>query len=233
MKICFSLKSLSFAFSGDQKKFFDDISIDVVKPGITFLLGKNGVGKSTFFRLLQGIVHRGEQLHGTLTLQNTSYDLGLVADCNRLHQRSMILHQSFDGMLAPSFTGLQNLKYSQFDENPGLSLVLVPHHVSEFVEQFKIPLDRPVYQLSGGQRQMLAMLMIAQKEVDLLLLDEPTAALDTKNSDYVMQGIQQLAVAKNIAVICIVHDMEIVQKYASNIIEISELSSGKKIFTTR
>lgn len=233
MKNYFSLKSLSFAFNGDQKNFFDDITIDVVKPGITFLLGKNGVGKSTFFRLLQGIVHRGEKLHGILKLQDTSYDLGVVADCNRLHQRSMILHQSFDDMLAPSFTGLQNLTFSTFDENPGLSLVCEPQRVSEFVQQFKIPLDRPVYQLSGGQRQMLAMLMIAQKEVDLLLLDEPTAALDIKNSDYVMQGIEQLALAKNIAVVCIVHDMEIVQKYASSIIEISELPSGEKSFMVR
>ena len=76
---------------------------------------------------------------------------------------------------------------------------------------------------------MLAMLMVTQKPLDILLLDEPTAALDSKNSDYLMQGIENLAKEKNIVIVCITHDQEIIEKYAKNIIEISVEESKRKI----
>ena len=84
--------------------------------------------------------------------------------------------------------------------------------------------------MSGGQRQMLALLMVTQKPIDLLLLDEPTAALDSKNSDYVMQGIRTLAQEKNICILCISHDADIIKKYADYIITIAENKDSLKTF---
>jgi len=231
MKSFFSLKSFSFAFDSKGPSFFEDISFDIERPGITFILGKNGAGKSTLFRLFQGIVHRGEHVQGLLTLGSTVYNFQQPSDRQKLYNASMILHQSFDKMLAPSFTGFENLQFAQFDQNPDLSLVSVSHDQSHFIRQLNIPLDKPVYQLSGGQRQMLAMLMTTQKSLGLLLLDEPTAALDSKNSDYVMQGIGQLAAEKKISVFCVAHDMDLVQKYAANVVTISQEQSGKRVCT--
>lgn len=226
MQKYFSLNSFSFSFDRKSNYFFHNINIAITKPGITFIVGKNGVGKSTFIRLLQGIVHQSELIQGVLELKDQRYNLEKTKDCDKLYTRSIILHQSFDTMLAPSFTGFENLSFARFDKNPGLSQVVVSSQVSHFIQKFNIPLEKPVHMLSGGQRQMLAMLMVTQNSVDVLLFDEPTAALDDKNSDYVMQGILDVALEKNLVVFCIVHDMNIVEKHATNIITIAQTDTG-------
>lgn len=233
MKNYFFLKSFSFGFDYKKPYFFENINCQIQESGLIFIVGKNGAGKSTFFRLLQGIVNRSEFIEGTLEIEGASYNLSTVADQNKLHARSMILHQNFDAMLAPSFTGYQNLAYSLFDTDPGLKLASVSTDVSDLVKSFSIPLEKPVRFLSGGQRQMLAMLMVTQKPLDILLLDEPTAALDKRNSDYLMQGIENLAKEKNIVIFCISHDQEIINKYAKNVIEISVTDMNKRILSVK
>jgi putative ABC transport system ATP-binding protein len=233
MKNYFALKSFSFGFDYKKPYFFENIFCEISQPGLIFLVGKNGIGKSTFFRLMQGIVSSSEFLQGTFQIQDKVYDLSRLADQNKLHERSMILHQNFDLMLAPSFTGYQNLAYSLFDVNPGLEFAIESSEVSSFVKSFSIPLEKSVRVLSGGQRQMLAMLMATQKPLDILFLDEPTAALDPKNSDYLMQGIENLAKEKNIVIVCISHDQEIIQKYAKNIIEISLTEDNKRALSIK
>ncbi len=196
-------------------------------------MGKNGIGKSTFLRLLQGIVHEQEYCSGSLTIQNKQYDLVTAQDRVKLYDRSRILHQSFDMMLASKFTGFENLAFANFDHNPDLSVVTVSQDAHDANQYFNIPLHKEVSVMSGGQRQMLALLMVTQKPIDLLLLDEPTAALDSKNSDYVMQGIRKLAQEKNICVICISHDNDLINQHADYIITIAESADGKKIFDVK
>ena len=229
-KIRFALENFSFAFSSSSPLFFDNLSIAIDNPGLTCIVGKNGVGKSTLFRLLQGIVYSDERVSGVLHINDRSYDLSSDVDRKRLYQKSMVLHQNFDSMLAPHFTGFENLRFAQFATCPNLSLVHVTERVGQDEQLFALPLDKPVHFLSGGQRQMLAMLMIAQKELDLLLLDEPIAALDDANSDYVMQGVVKITEKRNLAVLCILHDHDIVQKYARNLIKISQTEAGARIF---
>lgn len=232
MKKYFSLESFSFGFDTKQPSFFDNVSCEILKPGLNFVIGKNGAGKSTFFRLMQGIVGTSEVITGKVTIQDHQYDFANLQDRKKLHSRSMILHQNFDAMLAPSFTGYQNLQYSRFSTNPSFDVIIDSNDVTDFVKSFSIPLDKPVHFLSGGQRQMLAMLMVTQKPLDILLLDEPTAALDTKNSDYVMQGIENIAREKNILVLCISHDQDIIQRYSQNKIEIIFDEHNKRKFVT-
>ncbi len=232
MKKYFSLESFSFAFDSKQHYFFENTSCEVLQPGLNFLIGKNGAGKSTFFRLMQGIIGNSEVIKGKVTIQDHRYDFENLQDRKKLHARSMILHQNFDSMLAPSFTGYQNLQYSTFNINPNLDLITDSYDVIDFVKSFSIPLDKPVHLLSGGQRQMLAMLMVTQKPLDILLLDEPTAALDSKNSDYVMKGIENIAREKNILVLCISHDQDIIDKYSKNKIEIMFDQDDKRQFVT-
>jgi ABC-type lipoprotein export system ATPase subunit len=74
---------------------------------------------------------------------------------------------------------------------------------------FELPLDKPVYQLSGGQKQLLAILMLLQKPTELLLLDEPTAALDPQRSTQLMQFLKTVAHERDIPVVMISHDQEI------------------------
>lgn len=233
MKTVFSLHNFSFSFDQQKTFFFQDVSFEITKPGLTFILGKNGVGKSTFFRALQGLLRSNENMKGLVTLADSRYDMSKGLDLQQLYLRSMILQQNFDAMLVPHFTGYENLYYSQFACNPGFEKIKMPHSVSKEVESFNLPLQNQVYQLSGGQRQMLALSMVLQRLPDIILLDEPTAALDDKNSHYVMQKIQSLALEQHKIVFCISHDLNLVQKYANNYVEIIQSEQGKREFFVR
>lgn len=225
MQTYFQLINFTFGFKADLPLFFDQINISISKPGLTCIVGKNGAGKSTLFRLLQGIVYSGEIISGTLRVGSESYNFADADDRYRLYRKSMILHQNFDTMLAPSFTGLENLNFAKIAAYPAFSL-LMPSKQTELSAKFNIPLDRPVKVLSGGQRQMLAMLMVVEQSIDLLLLDEPTAALDLSNSAYIMDGLTSLIAEKNMCVLSIVHDYELVEKYAANVVKIIRNDSG-------
>jgi ABC-type bacteriocin/lantibiotic exporter with double-glycine peptidase domain len=83
-----------------------------------------------------------------------------------------------------------------------------------FIEKYGIDFTMPIGLLSGGQRQILAILMVLQRCPRILLLDEPTAALDEENAAIVMDFLQELALQENITIIAIVHHHELVQKYA-------------------
>jgi energy-coupling factor transporter ATP-binding protein EcfA2 len=230
MKPLFSLHNFSFFFDKTKAAFFQNVSFEILKPGLTFILGKNGVGKSTFFKSLQGLVRNNEHMTGFVVVHDTRYDMNSQLDLQRLYFKSMILQQNFDAMLSPHFTGYENLYYSQFVQNPGFEKIKVPQMVSKEVEYFDLPLQKPVYQLSGGQRQMLALSMVLQKPLDIVLLDEPTAALDDKNSHYVMQKIQKLALEQNKIIFCISHDMHLIQEYANNRVEIIQNEQGQREF---
>lgn len=229
----FSLNNFSFSFDQQSAYFFDDISLKNPMSGLTFIMGNNGAGKSTFFRLLQGIVYPGECISGILSVNERSYNLSKSHDRDRLHTKSLILHQRFDAMLAPHFTGSENLRFASLGQYPGLFQRGSIGSNPKIDSYFQIPLETPVHLLSGGQRQLLALLMVMQRSVDILLLDEPTAALDTQNSDYVMKGIALLARENHISILCISHDKEIINRYADHRIEISETPDGKRTIKSR
>ncbi len=229
-KFFFELINFSFGFKQDAPLFFDNLSIRIPNFGLTCIVGKNAVGKSTFFRILQGIIFPGETISGILKINNAVYDLSKEQDRNILYRRSIIMHQNFDRMLAPSFTGKQNLRFARFSKYPTLGKIDEIDLHSTVIQSFDIPLHRQVRLLSGGHRQMLVMMMVMQRSLDLVLLDEPIAALDNHNSDYLMQGLESLLNEKHICVLAIVHDYDVVQRYAKNLIKIDVDDLGKKTF---
>ena len=225
----FVLKNFSFAFNKGGVPFFDNISLEITGSGLTCIVGKNGVGKSTLLRVLQGIVYSNESISGQLIVNGHTYDLSHQDDRQLLYQRSMILQQNFHSMLVPHFTGYQNLSFAKFEEYPPLSLAHISKTYEDQTHLFGISLNKPVHFLSGGQKQVLAMHMITQKELDLLLLDEPIAALDDINSDNVMHMIEEMIAKRALAVLCILHDRDVVEKYAKNVIKILKTDSGTRI----
>ena len=87
--------------------------------------------------------------------------------------------------------------------------------------QLPFDLETPVQNLSGGQRQWLAIAMALQQKPSVLLLDEPTAALDTKNAHEVMQTLARLAHESSTYVLMVCHNPELVAEYADERFELT------------
>src|SRR5581483_218231 len=76
-----------------------------------------------------------------------------------------------------------------------------------------IDMTTPAHLLSGGQRQILAIMMALQKPTRVLLLDEPTAALDNDNAQQVMAFLENITAELNLITLIICHDKELVVTY--------------------
>lgn len=199
------VKDLTFIFPSG-KQLFTKLSLTLEEAGLYFLTGKNGAGKTTLARILAGLTVHAENVSGTITLSNTPHDLSLETTRHFLYNNVAYVNQRVDDMLAPHFTAQENLTASAFSRYPLLELA---KHINDV--PFGIPDDIPVKNLSGGQRQLLALAMVLQKKPLMLILDEPTSALDEAHALQVMDTIKQIS--SHILCICICHDNGLIERY--------------------
>ena len=140
-----------------------DCSVTVPEGRITALIGPNGAGKTTLLHLLAGLAipTEGEMtVNGSTPRQDPGFlaDIGFLAQEIPLYRRmSAADHIRVGAHLNPRWDG---------------------ESVRERLTSLKIPLDRAVGKLSGGQRAQVALALTLAKRPRLLLLDEPVAALD-------------------------------------------------------
>ena len=197
------VQHMSFIFPQQKQFFFKDVSLHCLPGKLNFLQGKNGSGKSTFFNILQGATAHNARLTGDFMIDGQKMKA----------QDVTIVVQDIDEMIAPQFSVKQNMQCVNLFRHPGLQDLPEAQNLS-VLQEFNIDSNKRIDELSGGQKQILAIVMASQKPTKLLLLDEPTAALDPKNAHVVMECIQKLAQDLGITVLIISHDQELVATYA-------------------
>jgi ABC-2 type transport system ATP-binding protein len=148
---------------GEGRGLFD-LDLDVRRGEILGFLGPNGAGKSTTMRLLLDLIR---PTSGSATL------LGLDSRADSLEVRRRVGFLPGDLVLYPTLTGSAMLDY--LAELRGG----VDRRVRDgLVERFDAELDRPLRELSTGNRQKLGLIQAFMHEPELLILDEPIAGLD-------------------------------------------------------
>lgn len=209
----FRAADVSFSFDAHSAPLFESLNFDLQAGKLTFLQGKNGVGKSTLFRLLQGIMHPDEQLRGTFELQGIVYPVinNHPSPAYTRHVKAVV--QNVASMIAPDCTGAQNIQIARVGTFPTLAALPALPDMNQFFGNFAVPFDILASRLSGGQRQLLAIAMVLQKPTKLLLLDEPTAALDEQNAHMVIEAIKTIAAQHHIAALMITHEADIVAQH--------------------
>lgn len=225
MKIC----NLTFAFEASDNYFFKDDSVTFDDGKVHFIEGDNGVGKSTFFSILRGMTSKTSKLEVSICMQDVTYrsvDNQLpTAFLDQVH----MVRQQYDAMLANRFSVIENLQLANLERYP--SLKQLPEAIMlDVLHKMSIDMDRPVHLLSGGQRQLLAILMVLQKPTKILLLDEPTATLDKQNAQLIMKVLHQLAEQLKITMLIICHDKELVAQYGKRVMRIEKLPDGRRQF---
>jgi energy-coupling factor transporter ATP-binding protein EcfA2 len=209
------IQNLSFRFNADLPLFFNAINSEFQVGKVHALTGKNGAGKSTLFRLLQGIVYHDEQIAGRVYLNGSWYDLAIPSERSAYSEYVKTVCQDVRQMIAPEYTVYENMQLAALGRYPGLVSLPYVEVPGLLAEQLYPLYHTPAFRLSGGQRALLALGMIVQKGTQVLLLDEPTAALDPANAILVMQYINQLAVELSMVVLVITHDSELTNQYTT------------------
>ena len=193
---CLIGENITFAYKKNAKHIFENYNFRI-KPGVSVLLGDNGVGKTTLCRLIFGLEKaQSGKIFLTGDLKDTSYN-----NCSIVLQNSDYqLHMKTVAAEIKTTLSLSGLNSS--DEN-----------VIACLKQFNLDdlISRHPQSLSGGQKQRLVLACALAKKTKILILDEPTSGLDGANMLKIKKMLADFTSQGGIAII-ITHDLELMDK---------------------
>ena len=206
----FELKSVSYRY--DSVTALDQVSLTVERGTRVALLGANGSGKSTLLRVLDALYYpdSGEVLfHGETIPKERFEDDRFAFDFRR---RVGLVFQNPD---------VQLFNPTVFDEVAFAPLQLrwgkeeVVRRVGDMLEQMEIAhlRDRPPHRLSGGEKKRVALASVLVLDPEVLLLDEPTAALDPRSQSQIIDLLIGWGDGSK-TVIAATHDLGLVEDIA-------------------
>lgn len=200
--------------SGFEKKALDDVSLTIDKGEFIGLIGHTGSGKSTLTQHLNGLLratsgniyYDGQDIYEKgFVMKNLRSKVGLVFQYPE--------HQLFESdVFTDVCFGPKNL---------GLDKKDVELRAFEALEMVGFPKElfyNSPFELSGGQKRRAAIAGVLAMKPEVLILDEPTAGLDPKGRDEILDQIKKLHEETGITVILVSHSMEDVAKYVERII---------------
>lgn len=156
------IRDLSFTFPKARTPFFDHLAFTLTSPGINFLIGQNGAGKTTLADILTG-------------LRPASGTENLPHDALYLNQSLPMLSSINVGDVVQLVLGVEHAQRHLTRAN---WTTLADQQTVAYLD----PLWNQRYgTLSGGQRKLVQLLLFLQVDRDLVVLDEPTAAVDRQN----------------------------------------------------
>lgn len=201
----------------DEKRLFNDFSLDIDKGEFVSIIGSNGSGKTTMLNIISGDVMPDS---GNVYLSGK--DITKTANYKRAQNMARVFQNPANGT-CPTMTIFQNLsiadnKGKMYNLTKGLNTARKDFYRS-LLETLGMGLEDRLETLagalSGGQRQALALLMATISGPDVLLLDEHTAALDPKSADIVMKLTEKVVTEKNITTIMITHNLRYAAEYGT------------------
>lgn len=170
---------LTFQTPDGTKSVLKHLNLSLAKGSWTALIGKNGCGKSTLGRILAGLYHVSR---GHITFPAKSSTHGLYVQMVFQNPDAQIIGQTVYEDIA---FGLENLGIPQQEMPQKAEAAL--HSVG-----LKIPLDTPVQNLSGGQKQLLCIADCLAVNAEVLIFDECSSMLDEQARQWVYQTVRAL-----------------------------------------
>ena len=205
-----------------EKKALDDVSLTINKGEFVGIIGHTGSGKSTLIQHFNGLE---KATSGTIYFDGQDiYDKDF--NMKSLRSRVGLVFQYPEHQLFET-TVLEDVKFGP--KNLGLSKVEVDLRAFEAIKQVGLSekcYDDSPFELSGGQKRRVAIAGVLAMKPEILILDEPTAGLDPRGRDEILDQIAKLH-KDGLTVILVSHSMEDVAKYADRIIA---MNSGKVAF---
>ena len=220
------IENLTYIYSPKtayERIALDKINIEINDGDFIGLIGHTGSGKSTLVQHLNGLLkaNSGSIYYNGQNIYDEGYNfrelrskVGLVFQYPE--------HQLFgatifeDVAFGPTNQGLSK---AEIEEKTKKALAMVG--ISEDMY------ETSPFEISGGQKRRVAIAGVMAMEPDVLVLDEPTAGLDPKGRDEILEQIRKLHLENNITIVLVSHSMEDVAKYANRIIV---MNNGQVMF---
>lgn len=204
----------------NETPVFEDFSLTVEKGEFVSVVGSNGSGKTTMLNLISGTLFPDS---GRVLLDGA--DITALSEHKRARRIGRVFQNPATGTV-PDMTILENLSLAANKGMPYRFSFAVNRRQSERFRELvsglslglEDKMDVPVGTLSGGQRQALSLLMSTATPVDLLLLDEHTAALDPKTAEITMRLTDDIIKEKHLTAIMVTHNLRYAVEYGNRLI---------------
>ncbi len=213
------IKDVSFTYEGNQRPSLIDVSLEVKRGDFVLVVGKSGSGKSTLLRLLNGLIphfYQGE-MKGKVLVDGIDTREATVA---QLARKVGLVFQNPDNQIV-------NLKVDRelaFGlENIGLGREEIVERIREVSSLLGISnlLDKFTFELSGGQKQLVAIASAIAMKPLILALDEPTSELDPLNSAKIA-GILKKLNKLGITIIVAEHRLDLFAGLSNKVVVMDE-----------
>ncbi|WP_461257009.1 energy-coupling factor ABC transporter ATP-binding protein [Treponema sp. R80B11-R83G3] len=231
-----TLDNVSFKYPRAKNYALEGINLSVAEGEFLAVMGENGAGKTTFCKLLNGIIPHlsGGHLSGTVTVD------GADTVNSSVPQLALKVGMTLDDPDAQLFTS--SVRY---EAGFGLQNILLPPQEIEKRVSFALRSvglagfeDRAPSTLSGGEKQRLAIAAVLAMKGKVLVLDEPLCRLDEQGAQEVMSVLSDMRKNEKITIIMAMHESAKTAEFADRVCilkngKIAALDAVKNIFSDR
>ena len=228
------IKDISYYYE-KKRKIIDSFSVNIPKDSITAITGKSGTGKTTLIEIISGLAFLGENFSGEIeyNFRNENkekedeklllYKNILERELYEIRKRMGIVFQN-TGEQFFSGTVLEELEYNitkkyKIKNKKSKELSDRINEIAEIFGYDEKFLMKSPFVLSGGEKKMLGLALAVCLDPEILILDEPTGALDYIMTIKFMQIVEKMK-KNGTTVILVTHDENIVKQYSDYILKL-------------
>ncbi len=213
--------NLFYKYPTSRNNIINGISLKIKKGELCAIIGSNGSGKTTLCNAIRGFVphfYKGD-MQGDIWIDGKNvreYSLGELA-----LKIGYVFQNPFTQISGIKDTVFEEIAYGL--ENIGVAINEIKSRVQSILDFLAIDSlkDRNPFELSGGQRQKIALASIIVMEPDILVIDEPTSQLDPQATEEIFKIIE-LMKEKGKTIILIEHKIELIAEYADHVVLIND-----------
>lgn len=199
-----AVEGLTFTYPGAAGPALEDIHLSVEQSGFVVVCGQSGCGKTTLLRNLKKELKPHGKTEGTIRYQGI--DIHKLGEKRSAAEIGFVMQDPENQIVTD--TVWHELAFGL--ENIGCPTPVIRRRIAETAHFFGINewFEKPVFELSGGQKQLLNLAAVMAMQPQLLLLDEPTAQLDPVAAKDFLTIVQRLNLELGTTVVMVEHRLE-------------------------
>ena len=195
------LKVESFTAKYEKKEILKNINVSFERGKIHAIIGANGTGKSTLLKAIANNTNKGLKTTGEI-----------IGSTNIAY-----LDQKYESTLLPWFSVKKNLQLPSII-NKEEKFIDFEETINILGLKNKFPIDKKIHQLSGGQKQMTALVRTVSLNRELLILDEPFSNLDYNIQIKIINNLRKWIKKNNFTAIVVLHDFNLAAYFSDIVI---------------